>query len=374
MASSVREALESAYDAAESASEDISESTVPDNETPAAIDATNEANADSGASETEADRAERIRDEKGRFAEGKAIVQGTSSKTGVQNPGKLPTQSIEKASESANTLVERPTRPDSWKKDYWESWEKLDPKVAQYIKQRETEFAHGVSVYKQEWDNAKPLLDAVAPFLPTLKQHNLKADNWITSLGRAHETLALGDAQSKLQMFAKLANDYGVPLQALYDQQAAQQFVQQNIQRQPPKQEVPFDQLFDQKWQEKETNQTVRQFHSEKDAAGNLLRPHFNEVKGDMALLLEAGKADDLQSAYEKALRLNDDLWQSDQDAKQKAKEASRLDAERRAVKAAKGNAVSVRSATPSSTAAIPKNSVRSALEDAYDQHASGRV
>ena len=33
------------------------------------------------------------------------------------------------------------------------------------------------------------------------------------------------------QIFAKLAQDYGVPLQALYDQQAAQAFVQQNIQR-----------------------------------------------------------------------------------------------------------------------------------------------
>ncbi len=93
-----------------------------------------------------------------------------------------------------------------------------------------------------------------------------------------------------------------------------------------------------------------------------------------MALLLDAGKAQDLKSAYLMALRLHDDLFAAQQEATKKADEAARLEASRKAVAVAKGSAVSVRSATPASAGAAPKKGIRSQLEEAYDQHTSGRV
>lgn len=344
---SIREALESAISSVEARESEIAPAPEVKEEPVQVVEPV----------ETETQKADRLRDEKGRFVEGKAEV-------------KAPPVVAEPA-----PAVVRPARPSSWKKDYWDHWDKLDPKVAEYINQREGEYAKGVSTYKSEWDNAKPLIDAVAPFLPELQKHNIQPAQWITNLGRAHHSLVTGDNQSKLQMFAKLAQDYGVPLQALYDQQAAQQFVSQSIQQ--PRQPVPqqdIGALVKQELEAARTQDAIQQFQVAKDAAGNLLYPHFETVKSDMALLLEAGKAQDLPSAYDKAMRLHDDLFQAEQDRKRKAEEASRLEAQRKAVAAAKGSAVSVKSATPAVAGSSPKKGIRANLDEAWDQHASGRV
>ena len=363
MATSIREALESAV-----SSQEAKESTIvaaPETVVET-VEAVQPAATEVPIGETDAQRTDRLRDEKGRFTEGKAEPKA-EVKAEVKLPAAAPT--------ATQPEVVRPARPSSWKKDYWEHWDKLDPAVAAYINQREGEYAKGVSTYKQEWDAAKPLIDAVAPFLPTLEQHGIKADQWITNLGRAHHALAMGDGQTKLQMFAKLAQDYGIPLQALYDQNAAQQYVQQTIQQpRPAPQQADIATLVKQELSAARTQDAIEQFEAAKDGAGNPLYPHFQTVKSDMALLLDAGKAQDLKSAYSMALRLHDDLFAAEQEAKSKATEAARLEASRKAVAAAKGSAVSVKSATPASAGAAPRKGIRGTLEDAFDQHMTGRV
>jgi len=39
-----------------------------------------------------------------------------------------------------------------------------------------------------------------------LQENNIAPQQWISNLGTAHKTLALGSPQEKLQMFAQLAN------------------------------------------------------------------------------------------------------------------------------------------------------------------------
>lgn len=358
MANSLREALESAVSSQEAKESSIAEAPEAVVETAAPVEAVV---TDAVIGESADQRLERLRDEKGRFAEGKAEPK-EEAKVEV------------KPAPAAAPAVARPPRPSSWKKDYWEQWDKLDPSVAAYINQREGEYTKGVSTYKAEWDSAKPLLDAVAPFLPTLEAHGIKPDVWITNLGRAHHSLATGDGQTKLQMFAKLAQDYGVPLQALYDQGAAQQFVQQHVTQPPVQQPMDVGALVRKELSQARTQQSIEDFEAAKDAAGNPAHPHFGTVKSDMALLLDAGKAQDLKGAYDMALRLHDDLWQEQQLAQGKASEAARLEAQRKAVSVAKGSAVSVKSATPASAGAAPKKGIRSQLEDAFDSHMAGRV
>ena len=66
-------------------------------------------------------------------------------------------------------------RPSSWKKDYEEDWGKLDPRLQDYIQQREADYAKGVSTYKNQWDQAAPILESLNQFQPLLRQ-----------IGRAH--------------------------------------------------------------------------------------------------------------------------------------------------------------------------------------------
>ena len=364
MASSLREALESAVSTVEARESELAADPVEVVETAAPVESVQPAATEAPIGETAEQRTERLRDEKGRFTEGKAT------------PAKVEPVPQAAALPAAPTVAKLP-KPDSWKKEKQADWDALSPSQQAYVKEREDQYFKGISTYQQEWKGAKPLLDAVAPFLPELQKHNIAPEQWITNLGRAHHTLATGDGQSKLQMFAKLAQDYGVPLQALYDANFAQQFVQQTIQqpqqRQAP-QQADIATLVKQELSAARTQDAIGQFEAARDAAGQPQYPHFQTVKADMALLLDAGKAQDLKSAYSMALRLHDDLFAAEQEAKTKASEAARLEASRKAVQVAKGSAVSVKSATPASAGAAPKKGIRSQLEEAFDQHTAGRV
>ena len=367
MGSTLREALESAVSAQEAKESTLEAAPAAPVETVAkTVEAVQPAATEVPIGETAEQRTERLRDEKGRFAEGKAEAkpQAKAAKTVEAKPAVV-------------EVAPKLPKPDSWKKDKQADWDALTPSQQAYVKEREDQYFKGISTYQQEWKGAKPLLDAIAPFMPELEANNIKPDEWIKNLGQAHYTLAKGSPQEKLQMFAKLSREYGVPLQALFDPNIAQQYVQQTIQAQPTQRPTPqqdIGSLVRQELMTAKLNDEIQNFETAKDATGNTLHPHYHLVRDDMALLLEAGKAQDLNSAYRMALRLHDDLFAADQEAKRKADDTARQEAQRKAVAAAKGSAVSVRSATPASAGAAPKKGIRAQLEEAYDQQANERV
>ena len=275
-------------------------------------------------------------------------------------------------------------RPSSWKKDYEPHWAKLatgqpltpeeSRAIAEYAIQRENEAARGVSTYKNEWDNAKPVLDAVAPFLPDLQKHGIQPAEMVSRLMTAHRQLALGSDQEKLATFQNLLPQYGIRAQlAVQDQQGNWQLLAQQAMPQPAPQQQPavtpeaIQKMVREQLQTERTIQNVHEFAAAKDDAGNPRYPHYETVRQDMALLLDAGKAQDLDSAYKMSLRLHDDLWQAEQQTKAKADEAARIEAQRAAVRTAKGNAVSVRSATPATRGAGVPKSLRETIEEAVD-------
>lgn len=368
MGSTLREALESAVSAQEAKESAIAAAPVQPTEPVAeAIQPVATAMDEAPVGETPEQRTERLRDEKGRFAEGKTKPE-IAAKPAEAKPAE--------AKPVIPATVAKLPKPDSWKKEKQADWDALTPSQQAYVKEREDQYFKGISTYQQEWKSAKPLIDAVAPFMPELEAHGIKPDQWITNLGNAHYTLAKGSPQQKLQMFAQLSRDYGVPLQALFDPAIAQQYVQQTIQqpqsRPAPQQDIGS--LVRQELEAARIEQSIEDFEVAKDAAGNRLYPHFETVRGDMALLLEAGKAKDLKSAYPLALRLHDDLFEADQESKRKADDTARQEAQRKAVAVAKGSAVSVKSATPASAGAAPKEGRRELISEAWDQHMAGRV
>ena len=311
----------------------------------------------------------RARDEKGKLLPGKAVKP----------------EPVETVVPTAPKLA----RPSSWKKDFEPHWEKLTSgqpltpeesrALAEYNLQRESEAAKGVSTYKTEWDNAKPIVDAVAPFMQDLQQHGIQPAQMVSKLMYAHRQLSLGSEQDKLSMFQSLLPQYGIKAQlAVQDAQGQWQLLGNMPPPQQPAQPAfnpqDLDKLVEQKLSARETQSAVAKFAAAKDDAGNPRYPHYETVRNDMALLLEAGKAQDLESAYKISLRLHDDLWQSEQDAKAKVDAAARLETQRRAVSVAKGNVTSVRSATPASAGTPAKKGLRSTIEAAFDEHVEGRV
>lgn len=329
--------------------------------------------------ETAEQRDARQRDEKGRFAKGSngSAAQAPDADT-VKPTGDLaPPQEKPK-----------PQRPSTWKKDHWESFDKLaaeNPALAEYINQRESEYARGVSTYKNEADRAREIWGAIEPFMPDLQRHNIAPAQWIGNLGRAHQTLAMGNPQQKIQMFAKLAQDYGVPLQALAPQQ-----IGQDGQPMPQQALEPFLQfvnpLYEQvnqlkgqlhNWQTAQEQQKQNEIQSEiKRFSAD--KPHFEQVKDTMAGLLQSGLAQDLDSAYQAAVRMpqHDDIFQAMQQQQRQDKERQEAESRRANATRARNQTVSSRSGAPTAPASKGngQSGLREALSEAFDAHATGRV
>ena len=248
----------------------------------------------------------------------------------------------------------KPVRPTTWKKEYLPIWDKLTAgeqltpeeslKLAEYSNQRESEYKKGVSTYKQEADNAKSLVEAIAPFVPELQKQNIHPAAWINNLGRAHMILSSAPYDQRVQLFHRLAQDYGIqlgesvaPTQQYQDPQSYA-LNQQLAALQNEVQQVRG-------WKEQ---QELSRLNAEIDRVRSNVEkfPHFEVVREDMAQLLERGLAQDLESAYAKAVRMNDEVFQLEQERllTQAKKEASKA----QQVAKAKAAAVSLKSVTPS--------------------------
>ena len=273
------------------------------------------------------------------------------------------------------------SRPSTWKKEYVQIWDKMEKgeqiskedfvKFAEYANQRESEYKKGVSTYKAEADRARSYEEAIAPFIPELQAQNISPAAWINNLGRAHMILSKAPYDQKVQMFQRLAQDYGiqlgedglsVPQTDAYTQQLMNQLNQVN-------QEVY---TIKNRFQQEEQSRLMNEIERVRSDVENF--PHFDVVREEMAQLLELGKAQDLETAYKKAVRMNDEVWAQEQErllasAKQAASKAQQ-------VAKAKTVAVSPKSSTPRGVVADPagKKDRRSLLSEQLGEAMARRV
>lgn len=363
MAESLRDQLEAEFD-----------KVIPETQTPAPQETPAETPAEVVSATPETPEPEkpgrtagRPRDEKGR------LLPGPAQKTEVVQAQPQPEITTQAVVEPPKPLS---PRPSSWKKDYEGHWQKLDPELQKYLVQRESEFANGVSTYKREFDQLKPLAEAMEPFMPLLQQHGMQPSQWLRQVGETHKMFVQGSPEQKLGMLMRLAQDYQIPIQNLFVQgQDGRLYQNPNVQAYQPVQQRQTPDVraeIQAVLMQEKALQSLAEF--EKDVPTKY--PHYETVKEDMALLLESGKAPDYPSAYEKALRLHDDLWKAQQDEQRQADEAERLRKSQEAALRARRNNVSPRSSTPAGKpASTGKRSLRDQLSEAFDEHVdSGRV
>ncbi|MCX6010359.1 MAG: hypothetical protein NTW48_10110 [Chloroflexi bacterium] len=306
---------------------------------------------------------DRIRDEAGKFA--KEAPTNPSPVATTHDVPEVPAEGLQ--------------RPTTWKKEYLPLWDKMQAgevltpeesrKILQYSNQRETEYKTGVSTYKTEAENARVLQEAISPFMEDLQANGIHPAAWINNLGRAHQVMVKGSPQQKLDTFVKLSQDYGVDLSPLLGgQQPDQQYIQQSQAYNDLQAKIDNQS----KWIENEKNSRLQ---SQIDVVKNDAEkfPHFEAVRGTMAQLLESGLAPTLETAYAKAVRMQDDVWTVEQQRLVDAAKAEAVKSQH--VAKAKAASVSLKSATPSGIASTSdKKDRRSALESAFDLHADGRV
>jgi len=295
-----------------------------------------------------------------------------------------PSEVIEATESEAEDDVpqEKINRPSTWKKEYVNIWDKLEKgeqinkddfvKFAEYANQRESEYKKGVSTYKAEADRAKEYEQAVAPFVPDLERRNIKPVQYIQNLARADQILTNAPYDQKVQIFQRLAQEYGIQLNG--------ESVAQAQQLDPYTQQLMY--------QLNQVNQEVSsikgRFAQEENQRlmGEIERvrsdvekfPHFDVVREEMAQLLELGKAQDLETAYKKAVRMNDEVWALEQDRLLKDSKQASIKAQQ--VQKAKAAAVSPKSTTPSGKVADSgdKKDRRSMIAEQLGEAMSRRV
>ena len=281
--------------------------------------------------------------------------------------------------ESDEEPQEKLTRPSTWKKEYVSIWDKMEKgeqinkedfvKFAEYANQRESEYKKGVSTYKAEADRAKSYENAIAPYADNLQRRGIQPTQYIENLVRAEQILSNAPYQQKVQAFQKLASDYGIQLNGgqvtqldPYTQQLMNQLNMVN-------QEVSS---IKGRFAQEENQRLMGEIERVRSDVEKF--PHFDAVREEMAQLLELGKAQDLETAYKKAVRMNDDVWELEQErllntAKQQASKAQQ-------VAKAKAAAVSPKSVTPSGRVIEPgdKKDRRSIIAEQMGEALSRRV
>ena len=260
--------------------------------------------------------------------------------------------STHEAAQEAAEEVKPVTRPSTWKKEYVQIWDKMEAgeqiskddftKFAEYANQRESEYKKGVSTYKAEADRARAYEEAVAPFAPELQKRGIEPTQYIQNLARADQILTNAPYEQKVQLFQRLAADYGIQLNGVGEIQQFDPYTQQLMnQLNQVNQEVSsIKGRFAQEENQRLMNE-IEKYRSDVEKY-----PHFDVVREEMAQLLELGKAPDLETAYKKAVRMNDDVWALEQDRLLKDAKQSAIKAQQ--VQKAKAAAVSPKSTTPS--------------------------
>lgn len=290
----------------------------------------------------------RLRDELGRFTKAKQEAQAKA----------------DAKTEAPEELAPDPepwrAPPKSWRKEMHERYGKLDPETMQYLHEREMQVTKGITDYKTQAETAA---QRVAEFERVTQpyQDYLQQYGGTERLGRLlhiDKVLTTGSPLEKQNMMNALAQAIGY--------QPIGEGADPSQQMNPLMQEVHQLRAQQQRMQQElQAREQARALHEIEQFQQNA--PYFDDVVTDVQRLLETGMATDLQSAYDRAIRLNDDVWNRVQQDRAKSEQA------KKAAQIARASAVSPRSATPTAVAPADAGNLRSLLTSSMDA-LGGRV
>ena len=241
--------------------------------------------------ETEEQKADRLRDEKGRFASKEPVQEAVQEETA--EPVATP--------EPAPITVPPEVQRLGLRKEEAEAYAQAPEVLKSAFIRRSEEMHRGLEQFRDKAQFGDSMAQAIQPYAQTIQSLGVHPAVAVQKLMAADHNLRYGSQEQKAQMLASIARDYGVDLsQGLPEAprtdpnvSALQQQVQQLtgwIQQQSKAQEQ----------RELETlNSEIQRFSS--DPANK----HFEAVRSDMVALLQSGMVSTLQEAYDRAVYAN---------------------------------------------------------------------
>lgn len=254
------------------------------------------------------------------------------------------------------------TPPKTWSKEEAAEWANMSEAARKAVLRREEDMFRGIETYKADATFAKPLREALAPFMPVLEHYRIDPAQQISGLMQTHFKLATGSPQERAAIIKQVAQDYGVDL--LEVATTVEPYVD-------PQVKALQDQLNGVKSeltaaQQRQQAQARQAF--EADVARFAADPanrYFDEVVDDIAAFLKSGVAKDLKDAYERAVWANPVVRAKEQ-ARQDAEkaEAQRTREREKAAAARKATAANVRVSAKRGSQAAPLGSMDDTLRE----------
>ena len=194
--------------------------------------------------------------------------------------------------------------PASWKKDYHEAWATADPRIQEYAWQREEQMRKGVQPLLSKAQYADDMQKVMAPYENTIRGLGMEPTQAVKALMEADHTLRTTNGEQRAAYFRQLAQQYGVSL----DGNSNFPQVDQNY-------SSLQNELIDLRgkltsWEQQTEAQQNQVLLNEIDQFSQGAE-HFESVRPTMIQLLQGGVAETLQEAYDKAVRIDDNLYES---------------------------------------------------------------
>lgn len=303
---------------------------------------------------------DRRRDEAGRFAKEQKAAQDAVARG---QPAAVPQAPQAQPPTAPDTAPPGP--PNTWTPAAKAKFTTLDPDLQQEIIKREQDMARAITLHDQDRSFGKTVKDVVTPYLPMINAEGATPETAIQSLLNTAYRLRTSSPQEKGVLLANLARQYGADLSAFSGDQ----------------EQAPIDptvQALQQKLQQLEGFITQQHTQQQTVAEQTLLRdinafqadpahPHFETVGQDMAALIKAGLAANLQEAYDKAIYMRPEV-------RQQVISATQTETQRKQIEEAKQKAAKAKqlaSVNLTSKPSLPTKSMNGSLDqiiaDSYD-------
>lgn len=267
--------------------------------------------------------------------------------------------------------------PSSWGPSVRQHWGTLNPEVQQQIVQRETQMQRWANETAPLRQAGEAFMQAVQPFQMAIQAEGVDPITAVTNLMQIGNTLRFGTPIEKAATVAKIVNAYGVDIRSLDSALAGESpppgtgapdasYVQQAVQQAL----APLMQAAQQRQQAEAQRSTEAARTELQTFAADAKNEFFNDVRGDMADLIEVaarnGRDMPLAEAYQRACMLHPEVSRV-MLARQQGVNAQALT---QAAKTARSAAVSVKGAAPvGNPERREPTSVRESIEAAIAAH-----
>jgi len=251
--------------------------------------------------ETPEQKAERVRDEKGRFAPKDAAPEAES----VPPPTEVDTPPV-----AAPVVVPPEVQRLGLRKDEAEAFATASEAVKAAFVRRSEEMHKGLEQFRSKAQFGDAMERAVTPFAATIQAMGIHPAEAVQKLMAADHSLRYGTPEQKQQMFARMAQQYGVDLGQV--SQVEQPYVDPNVSalQQQVQQLHGWIQQRTMAEEQRDTaalNSEIQRFSI--DPANK----HFGAVVNDMVGLIQSGIVSEqgktqrqvLEEAYERAIYAN---------------------------------------------------------------------